>query len=202
VLEPEFRGSTGYGQKLFRAGLKQWGLAMQSDVSDGVRWAIAQGLVDPKRVCIAGTSYGGYAVLMGLVNDPDLYRCGFDWVGVTDLDLLFSASWSDTSDTAKKYGMPWLIGDPVADAAKLKATSPITNVARIHAPVLMAYGGKDLRVPIEHGERFHDALMKQPGAKSEWVVYDDEGHGWRTLETNIDFWNRVAKFLDANIGAH
>jgi len=202
VLEPEFRGSTGYGQKLFQSGWKQWGLAMQDDIADAVRWAVAQGIADPKRVCIAGASYGGYAVLMGLARDPDLYRCGVDWVGVTDMNLMYTASWSDTSDEWKKYGMPVLVGDPVADAAQLKATSPTNVVARIHAPVLMAYGGKDRRVPIEHGERFRDALKRQPGAQIEWVVYDKEGHGWRALDTRVDFWNRVARFLDANIGAH
>ena len=201
VLEPEFRGSTGYGSKLFTAGWKQWGLAMQDDLADGVKWAVAQGLADPKRVCIAGASYGGYAVLMGLANDPGLYRCGIDWVGVTDLDLLYSADWSDLSDTWKKYGLNKLLGDPKADAERFKATSPINNVAKIHAPVLLAYGGKDVRVPIEHGQRLRDAL-KQAGAKPEWVVYDDEGHGWRAVETRIDFWNRAARFLDANIGAH
>jgi dipeptidyl aminopeptidase/acylaminoacyl peptidase len=202
VLEPEFRGSTGYGWNLFHAGWKQWGLAMQDDVADGVKWAVAQGIVDPKRVCIAGASYGGYSVLMGLARDPDLYRCGIDWVGVTDMNLMYTADWSDTSDAAKQYGMPLLIGDPVTDAAQLKATSPTNVVARIHAPILMAYGGKDRRVPIEHGELFRDALKKQPGAKVEWVVYGKEGHGWRAVDTRIDFWNRVARFLDANIGAH
>src|SRR5471032_2146152 len=98
---------------------------------------------------------------MGLANDPGLYRCGIDWVGVTDLDLLYSADWSDISDTWKKYGLNKLLGDPKADADRLKATSPINNVAKIHAPVLLAYGGKDVRVPIEHGERLHDALKKQ-----------------------------------------
>ena len=201
VLEPEFRGSTGYGQKLFTSGWKQWGLAMQDDVADGVKWAIAQGLVDPGRVCIAGASYGGYAVLMGLIKDPDLYRCGVDWVGVTDIDLLYTSKWSDLDDTWKKYGMTKLIGDPVADAAKFKATSPLENAAKIHAPVLMAYGEKDKRVPLEHGERMRDALAKQSGGKNEWIVYENEGHGWRYIENDIDFWNRVAKFLDANIGA-
>jgi len=202
VLEPEFRGSTGYGWNLFHAGWKQWGLAMQDDVADGVKWAVAQGIVDPKRVCIAGASYGGYAVLMGLARDPDLYRCGIDWVGVTDINLMYTANWSDMSNAWKQYGMPLLVGDPVTDAAQLKATSPVNLVAKIHAPILLAYGGKDKRVPIEHGERFRDALGKQPGAKVEWVVYDKEGHGWRALDTRIDFWTRVAHFLDANIGAH
>lgn len=200
VLEPEFRGSTGYGQKLFTAGWKQWGLAMQDDVADGVKWAVAQGIADPKRVCIAGASYGGYAVLMGLARDPDLYRCGIEWVGVTDMKLMYTADWSDMSDKWKQYGMPLLVGDPVADAAQLKATSPTTVAAKIRAPLLMAYGGKDQRVPIEHGELMRDALNKQPGAKVDWVVYDKEGHGWSSVETRVDFWNRVARFLDANIG--
>ncbi len=200
VLEPEFRGSRGYGTKLFKAGWKQWGLAMQDDVADGVKWAVAQGLVDPKRVCIAGASYGGYAVLMGLINDPQLYRCGIDWVGVTDIDLIYTANWSDLSRTWAEYGMPKLVGDRVADAEQLRATSPIRNAARIHAPLLMAYGGEDWRVPIVHGEKMHDELMKQPGADVQWVVYSQEGHGWATVATNIDFWNRAAAFLDKNIG--
>lgn len=200
VLEPEFRGSTGYGEKLFVAGWKQWGLAMQDDVADGVKWAVAEGIADPKRVCIAGASYGGYAVLMGLVKDPDLYRCGIDWVGVTDIDLLFDSRWSDLSDAWKRYGLTKLVGDQKSHGEQFKATSPIAQVARIRSPVLLAYGGKDERVPLEHGERFHDALMKQPGARSEWILYDDEGHGWRSVDTRIDFWNRAARFLDVNIG--
>ena len=201
VLEPEYRGSTGYGTTLFKAGWKQWGLAMQNDVADGVKWAVDQGLADPKRVCIAGASYGGYAVLMGLVNDPQVYRCGIDWAGVTDIDLMYTAYWSDLPTAWATYGMPRLIGDRVADAAQLKATSPILNAARIQAPLLMAYGGKDRRVPLVHGEKMHDALTKASAANVQWVLYDDEGHGWRAVATRIDFWNRVATFLDENIGA-
>ena len=200
VLEPAFRGTTGYGNKLFSAAIRQWGLAMQDDLADGVKWAVAQGLVDPKRVCIMGASYGGYAVLMGLAKDPDLYRCGVEWVGVSDIDLLFSSRWSDASDTWKKYGASKLIGDPKADAAQFKATSPVENAAKIRAPLLMAYGKEDRRVPLEHGERMHEALEKQSSAKVEWIVYDKEGHGWHYYDDTIDFWNRVAKFLDANLG--
>lgn len=201
VLEPEFRGSAGYGTRLFRAGWKQWGLGMQDDVADGVRWAVSQGLVDPARVCIAGASYGGYAVLMGLVNDPALYRCGVDWVGVTDIDMMYSVDWSDASDDWKRYGMPKLIGDQAADAKQLKATSPIENVARIHAPLLLAYGGKDVRVPIIHGETFRDAMAKVPGSSVEWIVYDKEGHGWRKEENQVDFWTHVEKFLATQLAA-
>ena len=116
VIEPEFRGSTGYGSKLFRAGWKQWGLAMQDDVADATRWAIAQGIADPKRIAIAGASYGGYATLMGLVRDPDLYRCGINWVGVTDINLLFDPDWTDINDECLRYGRPQLVGDKVNDA--------------------------------------------------------------------------------------
>jgi dipeptidyl aminopeptidase/acylaminoacyl peptidase len=202
VLEPDFRGSTGYGDKHFRAGWKQWGLAMQNDIADGARWAIAQGIADPKRICIAGASYGGYAVLMGLANDPDLYKCGVSWVGVTDINLLYDGHWSFTSDMSeqwKQYGMPDLIGDRVKDAAQLKATSPIEQAARIKAPLLLAYGGVDRRVPMYHGRKFLDAV-KPHNKQVEWIEYVDEGHGWQLPKNRVDFWGRVEKFLDRNIG--
>jgi dipeptidyl aminopeptidase/acylaminoacyl peptidase len=203
VLEPDFRGSTGYGDKHFRAGWKQWGLAMQNDIADGARWAVAQGYADPKRICIAGASYGGYAVLMGLANDPDLYKCGVSWAGVTDINLLYDGHWSFTSDLSaqwKQYGMPDLIGDKVKDAAQLKATSPIEQAARIKAPLLLAYGGVDQRVPMYHGRKFLDAV-KPHNKQVEWIDYPNEGHGWRLPQNRIDFWSRVEKFLDKNIGS-
>jgi dipeptidyl aminopeptidase/acylaminoacyl peptidase len=200
VLEPEFRGSTGYGSKLFRAGWKQWGLAMQDDIADGARWAIAQGIADPKRICIAGASYGGYATLMGLAKDPDLFRCGVEWVGVTDINLMFRSNWSnDASEEWQKYGMPMLVGDPVKDAEQIKNTSPVNVAAKIRQPLLMAYGGSDHRVPIEHGKSFRDAVRAH-NDKVEWIEYPDEGHGWALVKNRVDFWTRVEKFLDANIG--
>jgi dipeptidyl aminopeptidase/acylaminoacyl peptidase len=202
VLEPEYRGSTGFGSKHFRAGWKQWGLKMQDDIADGARWAIAEGIVDPKRICIAGASYGGYATLMGLINDPDLYKCGVGWVGVTDISLLYTGHWSfrsDVADSWKEYGMPELIGDVVKDAQQFKATSPIEQAARIRQPLLLAYGGSDHRVPIYHGRKFYDAV-KATNPYVEMVVYDEEGHGWTLPKNRIDFWSRVEKFLDKNIG--
>jgi len=202
VLEPEFRGSTGFGAKHFRAGLKQWGLAMQNDIADGTRWAIAKGYADPKRVCIAGGSYGGYAALMGLVNDPDLYQCGINWIGVTDINLLYDGDWKftgDASDTWLDYGLPELVGDQVKDAAQLKATSPLLQAARIKQPLLLAYGEVDQRVPLFHGEKFYQAV-KPHNKDVEWVVYPGEGHGWALPQNRIDFWNRVEKFLDRQIG--
>lgn len=203
VLEPEFRGATGYGDKLYQAGWKQWGLGMQNDVADATRWAIAQGYADAKRICIAGASYGGYATLMGLVNDPDLYKCGVDWVGVTDINLMFNDDWtarSDFSDDYKEHGMPFLVGDQVKDAAQLRATSPIAQAARITQPLLLAYGGSDDRVPIFHGRKFYDAV-KATNKNVEWIEYPGEGHGWYLPKNNYDFWTRVEKFLDKNIGA-
>jgi dipeptidyl aminopeptidase/acylaminoacyl peptidase len=202
VLQVEFRGSTGFGIRHFEAGLKQWGLGMQNDIADGTRWAIDQGIADPRRICIAGSSYGGYATLMGLVNDPDLYRCGIDWIGVTDIELMYTGTWFSKSDASPgylRYGMPVLIGDPVKDAAQLKATSPIQQAARIQQPLLLAYGKEDRRVPIYHGKKFYSAVTRT-NKQVEWVAYGGEGHGWSLPKNRIDFWQRVERFLDKHIG--
>ena len=200
VIEPEFRGSTGYGFDHFKAGWKQWGLAMQDDLADAVQWAVQKGWVDSQRVCIAGASYGGYAALMGLIKDHGIYQCGVNWVGVTDIQLMYDITWSDESDDAKRYGMPVLVGDPVKDAQQLKETSPLQQAARLKRPLLMAYGEEDYRVPIKHGTAFRDAVQKT-NPNVEWVAYPNEGHGWHQLNTHVDFWTRVEKFLDIHIGA-
>jgi dipeptidyl aminopeptidase/acylaminoacyl peptidase len=202
VLEPDYRGSRGYGVAHYQAGWKQWGLAMQDDIADGARWAVAQGYADPKRICIAGASYGGYAALMGLVRDPDLYKCAINWVGVTDINLLYDGHWSfdsDLDEDYKQYGMPTLIGDQVKDAAQLKATSPIQQAAKITQPLLLAYGAVDRRVPLYHGNKFREAVAAH-NKQVEWVVYQDEGHGWTRPQTRFDFWTRVEKFLGRHIG--
>ncbi|MES2126428.1 MAG: prolyl oligopeptidase family serine peptidase [Pseudomonadota bacterium] len=202
VLEPEFRGSTGYGWRHFRAGWKQWGLKMQDDIADGTRWAIGQGYADAQRICIGGASYGGYAALMGLVNDPGLYRCAIDWVGVTDIALMVEGRWTfrdNLPEEWKEYGIPELVGDVSADAAQFKATSPLQQAARITQPLLLAYGGSDRRVPAYHGKKFYDAVSAV-NKQVEWVEYPGEGHGWALPATRIDFWGRVEKFLAQQIG--
>ncbi len=199
VIEPEFRGSTGFGLAHFKAGWRQWGQAMQDDVADALGWAVKQGHVDPRRVCIAGASYGGYSALMGLVRHPDLYRCGVAWVAATDMALLFESSWaSDLSEENRRYTMPILMGDPVADAALFAANSPVTQAARIKAPVLLAVGALDQRVPIEHGKRLR-AAMRAAGQEPDWVAYEHEGHGWYRPETKIDFAKRVERFLSIHL---
>ncbi len=197
VIEPEFRGSTGYGSKLFRAGWKQWGLAMQDDVADAARWAIAQGLADAKRVCIAGASYGGYATLMGLIRDPALFRCGVQWVGVSDIDLLFSVAWQ-REESARDYGLPVLLGDRYKDAAQFAATSPLRLATQLKQPLLMAYGGLDEVVPIEHGTKMRNALRPH-NPNVEWIEYPDEGHGWMLEANRFDFWSRVERFLERHL---
>jgi dipeptidyl aminopeptidase/acylaminoacyl peptidase len=199
VVEPEFRGSTGYGTAHREAGNKQWGLAMQDDVADALLWAVAKGMADGKRACIAGGSYGGYATLMGLVRDPQLYRCGAAWVAVTDLmELQRWSSISDISEDFRQYDLPRLVGDPVKDEALLKASSPMEQAARIKAPVLLAMGALDRRVPLEHGTRMRDAL-RAAGQSPEWIVYDNEGHGWLTLQTKLDFFQRLERFLERHL---
>jgi dipeptidyl aminopeptidase/acylaminoacyl peptidase len=204
VVEPEFRGSTGYGRKLMTAGFKQWGLKMQDDIADAARWAVAQGMADAKRICIAGGSYGGYATLMGLVKDPDLYKCGINAAGVTDIELMYTGTWLNSDDMSvnwKKYGMPLMVGDRVKDAQQLRDTSPLHQAAKIRQPLLMAYGGADQRVPLYHGKKFLDAVRAGGNQQVEWIEYPTEGHGWFLPENRIDYWTRVEKFLDRHIGS-
>jgi acetyl esterase/lipase len=203
VISPEFRGSTGYGDAHYRAGWKQWGQAMQDDVADALLWAHGQGLADKKRACIAGASYGGYSTLMGLVRHPDLYRCGVAWVAVTDPFLLLKSTWfvnDDVSGEIRRHALPQLVGDVEKDADMLTAVSPVVQAKRLQAPLLLAFGEADRRVPIAHGERLRDAL-RAAGRPPEWVSYPNEGHSWRQVSTNVDFARRVEGFLEKHLKA-
>jgi dipeptidyl aminopeptidase/acylaminoacyl peptidase len=197
VIEPEFRGSTGYGSAHYRAGFKQWGQAMQDDVADALLWAQKDGWASD-RACIAGASYGGYSTLMGLVRHPELYRCGAAWVAVTDPFLFLEGSWrveDDISGGARRYALKDMVGDPKADEAMLKANSPVEQAARITAPLLLAFGEEDLRVPLAHGRRLRSALERAGRPPEVWVTYPEEGHGWRKLENEIDFAQRLERFF-------
>lgn len=194
VIEVEFRGSTGFGARHLRAGFRQWGLAMQDDLADAVKWAAREGWVDPARVCIVGASYGGYAALMGPVRDPGLYRCAASHVGVTDLQLLFTSARSDLTEQGRKYSMPTLVGDPKADADRLRATSPVERVAEIKVPVLLVQGLQDRRVPKEHADRF-EAAARRAGVAVERVDYPTEGHGFAQYRNRSDYLVRLDAFL-------
>jgi dipeptidyl aminopeptidase/acylaminoacyl peptidase len=196
VIEPEFRGSAGYGTAHLEAGFRQWGQAMQNDVADALRWAQKQGLASDK-ACIAGASYGGYSTLMGLINDPTLYRCGVAWLAVTDLGLLLNGAWGvddDADPEFRRYGMPRRVGDPVKDAAMLAANSPVQQAARLKAPLLLGFGEQDLRVPLAHGKRLREAL-RDAGNDPAWVTYPGEGHGFAVLKHRIDWARRMEAFL-------
>lgn len=194
VIEPEYRGSAGFGKDWYEAGFKQWGLAMQDDVADATRWAAANGYAQPGRVCIVGTNYGGYSALMGLARDGDLYRCGVTMAGVTDLDLLYTSAQTDFTEQALKFGMPMRVGDRKKDAEQLRNTSPVYLADRINRPLMLAYGGEDRRVPVEQGRRFYNAIVKT-NAQVEWILYPDEGQRWLLESNRFDFYARLEKFL-------
>ena len=200
VIEPESRGSRGYGQRLYRAGWRQWGLSMQDDLVDALQWAVGKGWVDPARVCIAGASYGGYATLMGLVRHPQAYRCGVAWVAVTDPRLMYKWTHiSDQTDEIRAHDYPTLIGDPVKDLAMLEAATPVLHARAIKAPVMMAVGTADRRVPLEHGQRMRAALT-EAGNPPLWLAYPDEGHGFFKTENRVDFMTQVESFLAQHLG--
>lgn len=196
VIEPEFRGSKGYGDKYFRSGYKQWGQSMQDDVADALRWAQGQKLATD-RACIMGHSYGGYSTLMGLAKDGALYRCGVASAAPTDLMLILKGDrWvdDDAGSVYRSYRAPFEIGDPDKDADMLKANSPLLLADRIRAPLLLAHGERDRRVPLEHGERMRDALAKA-GHPAEWISYRGESHSFTNLDNKVDFARRVEVFL-------
>jgi dipeptidyl aminopeptidase/acylaminoacyl peptidase len=200
VLQPEFRGSEGFGFRHFAAGWKQWGLAMQTDLSDAARWAVAKGIADPARICIGGSGYGGYATLMGLITEPDLFRCGFEWGGITDINMMFEFSTSNLTTTFKNYTMKVTVGDPEKDSAQIKATSPLLLAGKLKQPLLIGHGGADRLVPIDHGIKFKNEASKT-NADLEWVEYTQETDRIGAIKNRVDYWTRVEKFLDKNIGA-
>ncbi len=168
VLQPQFRGSTGYGRDFLTAGYRQWGLAMQDDVTDGTRWLVREGLADPKRIAIVGASYGGYAALMGVAKEPSLYRCAIAIAPVTDLLMLAedeqSALFGDLNlPQIGQYG------------SALEQTSPLQLADRIVQPVLLVHGRKDYTVPVQHTEAMSRALARQ-GKASQTVYMDEADH--------------------------
>ncbi len=195
VIQPEYRGAMGFGYDHLVASYKQWGLTMQDDLTDAVKHLVATGVAKADKVCISGGSYGGYAVAMGLVKDPDLYKCGINVVGVTASQYMNEVTWTDFSQSkSAERSLLKTVGDPKTDAAILAAGNAVDQAAKIKAPMLLIYGLMDQRVPLINGERMRDALQKN-GKKYEWVVYKDEGHGFLRQENRIDYYKRMEKFL-------
>ncbi len=193
VLQMNFRGSTGYGKKFWQSSFKQWGLKMQDDISDGVKWLVEQGIADPKKIAIYGGSYGGYAVLAGLAFTPDLYACGVDYVGVSNLFTFMN--------TIPPYWKPELdmfyemVGNPEKDKELLTRGSPVMHVDKIKAPLFIAQGAKDPRVNINESNQMVDALRKR-GINVPYMVKANEGHGFRNEENRMDFYRGMETFLN------
>ena len=196
VFQMNFRGSTGYGRKFWEASFKQWGKTMQDDVTDGVQWLIKEGIADPKRVAIYGGSYGGYTTLAGIAFTPDLYAAAVDYVGVSNLFTFMN--------TIPPYWKPFLdmfqemVGDPVKDKDLLAATSPALHADKIKTPLFVAQGAKDPRVNIAESDQMVEALKKR-GVTVEYMVKDNEGHGFRNEENRFDFYEAMEKFLSKHI---
>lgn len=195
VLQPNFRGSTGYGKSFVELGYGQWGRKMQDDLDDGLAWLVARGVVDPARVCIMGASYGGYAALWGAIRNPDKYRCAISLAGVTDLPGMLKTD--RRSFSAPRYFKRWesrVRGEKDADLAAL---SPLAQAGRMRLPVLIAHGEKDSNVPATQAHQMVAALAKRKGPQSEVasVFYKDEEHGLADPKNLTDFFERLDSFL-------
>jgi len=196
VLQMNFRGSTGFGRRFMESSFGQWGLTMQDDITDGVQWAIEQGIADPRRVAIYGGSYGGFAALSGLTKTPDLYACGISYVGVSNLFTWIEA--------VPPYWKPYLemvyemVGHPERDDARFRETSPLFNVQRIRVPLFVAQGANDPRVRKEESDQIVDALRER-GVDVEYLVKDNEGHGFHNEENRFDFYRALEGFLERHL---
>lgn len=196
VLQVNYRGFGGYGYNFEKAGYREWGGKMQDDVTDATHWAIDQGIADPQHIFIYGGSYGGYAALEGAVKEPDLYKCAIGYVGVYDLRLMYSQS-SDITHTI--YGKAWLERTLGTDPTVLAQYSPIFQLNRLKAKVMLIVGGRDTRVPEVQGKNLHMALLERR-VPHEWLYKPDEWHGFYDENNIAELFEKVDAFLDANIG--
>lgn len=192
VFQMNFRGSTGYGRKFWEASFKEWGRAMQDDITDGVNWLIDKGIADKERIAIYGASYGGYATLAGITKTPDLYAAAVDYVGVANMFTFMK--------TIPPYWEPQLqmfyemVGDPVRDSLLLSEVSPVLHSDKITTPLFVAQGANDPRVNINESNQMVEALRNR-GIIVEYMVKEDEGHGFYNEKNQFDFYNAMDKFL-------
>ncbi len=192
VLQMNFRGSTGYGKEFWEISFKEWGRTMQDDITDGTNWLIEKGYADPDRIAIYGGSYGGYATLMGLVKEPDLYAAGVDYVGVSNMFTFMK--------TIPPYWEPMLnmfyemVGNPKEDSLMLREVSPVFHADQITAPLFVVQGRNDPRVNVDESDQMV-AAMKERGVDVEYMVKDNEGHGFRNEENRFEFYRAMEAFL-------
>ena len=192
VLQMNFRGSVGYGREFWEISFKQWGKTMQDDISDGVLWLIDEGIADPDRIAIYGASYGGYATLAGLTFTPDLYACGVDYVGVSNIFTLL-----ETLPPYWELGrqmMYEMIGNPETEKDLLESASPLFHVDKIEAPLFVAQGANDPRVKQAEADQIVEAL-KSRGIDVPYMLKEDEGHGFYNEDNQFDFYREMESFL-------
>jgi len=195
VLQVNFRGSAGYGLSYLSAGFGEWGGRMQDDVTDATRWAVAQKIADPKRICIFGGSYGAYSALMGAVREPELYRCAVGLSGVYDLEAM--DRYGDIR--TRRAGLHYL-NEVLGTPAKRRARSPVHRTGRIRAAVMLIHGALDRRAPLEHAKRLHDALQ-DAGRDVEWHVEHNQGHGIFGRDERRNAYSAILAFLDKHLAS-
>jgi len=192
VLQPNYRGSTGFGRDYVEKGYGQWGRAMQDDIDDGVKWLTSKGTVDSKRVCIMGASFGGYAAMWAAVRDKDIYRCAISFAGISDVGAILR--YDSDRFAAQRYFRDWrdrVRGDKAFDLASVSA---LPHADALTVPILIAHGDKDSTVPYSQSRKLHEALLKL-NREHEYVIYPGEGHGFDDPAHATDFLERVSKFL-------
>lgn len=196
VLQVNFRSSTGYGKEFLQAGNKQWGLKIQDDITDGVQWAIDQGIADPDRIGIYGASFGGYATLAGITYTPDLYAAAVDYVGVSNIFTLLNTIppyWETMRNMFYER-----VGHPEKDKELLTAVSPVFHADKIKTPLFVAQGANDPRVNKAESDQIVEALRAR-GVEVEYMLKDNEGHGFANEENRIEFYNAMVKFFDSHL---
>jgi dipeptidyl aminopeptidase/acylaminoacyl peptidase len=201
VIVPNFRITPGLGSKVFYTGFGQYGRQMVQDHVDAVKWGIAQGFVDPSRVCISGASYGGAAVLMAMGQAPDVFKCGVAGLVVSDVKMILTSASGDIahSDAAVNY---WLrILGATSTSAIPPIVSPVNYAEKIKGPIMFYAGAEDIRTPIEQTRAMQSALERSGNRPKAVVIKAEEGHGFGKLENNVDLYNQIFKFLDEHIGA-
>ena len=196
VLQINYRGSGGYGLDFRRAGYRKWGTRIQQDITDGVRWAIDEGLIDENRICIYGGSFGGYSAIMSAALEPDLYQCAIGHVGVYDMEMMF-----EKGDIPDQRGGPEYLGLVLSTDGELhKQQSPVYHVDKIKADLLISYGLRDDRAPPAQSRRLIDELE---AAGKSFKIREErrEGHGFVDVNTRASFYKEILAFFDANLGA-
>ena len=200
VLQPNFRGSGGFGASFAQAGYGEWGRKMQDDVTDGAKALITMGWADPNRTCIVGWSYGGYSALAGGALTPDLYKCVVAIAGVSDLKTMLGHEKRENGPDSRTYAY-WqsVIGDPDKDAAAIEAVSPYRLAANFKAPVLLIHGTDDLVVPQRQSELMDEAL-RAANKPVTFLRIGKDDHSLVAPESRTRALNEVAAFLKTHIG--